>query len=180
MNRTEFISQSLTVLGAIYDKEVTPQLTEVYVRATAHIPAEDLKNSLNRCVAECKFFPKPAEIIERAGADIETIAAKAWTDATDAAARIGQYNGVHFQDPVVTKVIQSMGGWHAFCCPEQEQHWLRKHFMDLYGCYYSERDSLRDVPLMGIADQQTVTPIFPDYIVPDTKQLTDGEDEDGS
>lgn len=65
-----------------------------------------------------QFYPKVCDfirIIDGGMEGLEMRAGKAWTTAIKAISDTGIYRSVKFDDPIITLVIQDMGGWVNFC-----------------------------------------------------------------
>lgn len=58
-----------------------------------------------------QFIPKPADIIEIIDGSIKSNAALAWTKFIQAVERVGIYQTVCFDDPIIHRVVEDMGGW---------------------------------------------------------------------
>jgi hypothetical protein len=61
----EAIVVMLLPLGELFGPP-RPESVPRYVETLGDIPAEALATAVSRCLRECKFFPVPAEIRERA------------------------------------------------------------------------------------------------------------------
>jgi hypothetical protein len=100
-------------IGEIFDKEISQTLLEVYWRVFEPFSDVEASRALNQAISTCKFFPKPADLI-----DILTIkpadkAALAWVEVEKAVRHIGNYQSVKFvDDPVIHSCLEAMGGWH--------------------------------------------------------------------
>lgn len=91
-------------------------------------------------------LPSIAEIRERAlGVADRPISADeralvAWNCVLDAVARVGGYETVQFDDPVIHAAINAIagqGGWSALCDEESEKlrTWKRKEFIETYKAF---------------------------------------------
>ena len=56
----------MVLFSAVFREESTKQLREIYMSVLGDMPVEDFKGATRRVLRTCKFFPKPAEIIEAA------------------------------------------------------------------------------------------------------------------
>lgn len=80
-----------------------------------------------------KFFPRPAELRELAGAGPKADALIAWDAVRNAMRKCGRYVSVDF-GPLVNAVVRSMGGWLALDDMETAQLdvWGKKEFERVY------------------------------------------------
>jgi hypothetical protein len=44
-----------------------PEAVPIYFSLLSHVPEDVLGKAVERCLGECKFYPLPAEILERSG-----------------------------------------------------------------------------------------------------------------
>lgn len=113
-----------------------------------------LKEAVMKIIKTRKYsgFPKISEIIEAiegSDEDIEEIALAQFQEAKKAIVRVGSYQSVEFDDPVMMKTISSMDRWPDFCRTETDKwHFKEKEFIRLYCMYYkqSKVGKLDDVP----------------------------------
>ena len=83
-----------------------------------------------------RFFPKPADVVQKVQGDTEARALLAWDDAVAAVIDVGPYESVRFRDPLITRVIAAMGGWPSFYdWSDKEMPFKRKEFCDRYSVY---------------------------------------------
>lgn len=130
-------ASSLTALAAVFDKAITPQITEIYFRILDRFDIEEVERGISKTCATLKFFPKPAELIDAicgGQADLEDKAHIEATRVLTAIKRVGTYDSVAFDDPVTMAVIsQNFGGWHRFAdMRESEEKWFLKDFAKAY------------------------------------------------
>ena len=124
-------------IGEIFDKEISQSLLEVYWRVLEPFSDAQASRALNHAISTCKFFPKPADIIEILTVKLEDKAILAWVQVEDAVRKIGNYVSVKFvDDPVIHSCLEAMGGWHRVGeWKEQEMVWKRKEFETFYMIY---------------------------------------------
>lgn len=63
------VAKAMAVLGATFPRDVTPELVAIYSGALQDVDDATLERAVGRAVAECRFFPVPAELRELAGAN---------------------------------------------------------------------------------------------------------------
>jgi hypothetical protein len=74
---------------------------------------EAVLTAINQAGIACKFFPKPAELIElmtggKGGGQDPTVA---WQQVLDALAMVGGYSNAKFGDGAIAAAIDGLGGW---------------------------------------------------------------------
>lgn len=117
-------AQAITVLGEIYGKEVSQTLIGVYYNALENWPIEEVSRAIQahtRDTENGQFFPKPADLIRHLEGSQEGRALEAWSKTVKAIGRVGRYCSVVFDDPVIHKVIDEMGGWSKMCITNVEE-----------------------------------------------------------
>lgn len=131
-NETVFRNFMLTI-GELYDREMSALLQNVYWKALEPYTDEQCERAFNTVLVKTKFFPKPAEIVQEIEGNIEDLATNAWLAVQKTVRRVGTYQSVKFDDPVIHSVIESMGGWIELGqIPEKEIKWKQKEFERLY------------------------------------------------
>ena len=84
-----------------------------------------------------RFFPRPIDII---GHILEYRADMAWDKVQCAIARQGCYGKVTFDDPLITPIIQVLGGWVWVCqTPRLVLHRVKAAFVKEYIASYTHQ-----------------------------------------
>jgi hypothetical protein len=143
MKDRRLFAEYMTLLGETFSREISTLLIEAYWQALKKYSDEECKLAFDMAVSNCKFFPKPVEIIdfikfgEAGGANLDDIAYVEADKVIRAVAEIGQYQSVTFDDPVTMAVIkQGWGGWIKLCeLKDEEIKWFRKDFAKIYKAY---------------------------------------------
>lgn len=87
-----------------------------------------------------QFAPKVADIVRQLSGTVSDQAAIAWGKALDAAARVGAYQDVCFDDPIIHSAIMDCGGWPAICQTETENLSYTQHrFTECYRAYIGRK-----------------------------------------
>lgn len=132
-----------TAIGAMaegFGRDVTAGMLQHYWAALRDLDLTDVQRAILACGRECRFLPTAAEIRQRCGAGADAIAEKAWETVVKAIQEYGYTYSVRFQDPVVTRCLERLGGWETVTGQESaELHkWTHKAFLeayvDLFGC----------------------------------------------
>lgn len=92
-----------------------------------------------------KTFPKISEMIHAIEGDkpkSEEIALSQFMAAKQAIIDVSSYSSVSFDDCIIHKVIDSMGGWPEFCITDNSQwHWKEKEFVERYVRFKAQYDA---------------------------------------
>jgi hypothetical protein len=120
-------------LGEIFSKEITGTLLQFYWMVLKDFCEEEIKSAFNRATLTLKFFPKPAELLEIIQGNQNDKAMIAWEKVFNAIGRIGPYQSVVFDDPVIHSTIELMGGWIELGnITTDEIKWKQKEFEKIY------------------------------------------------
>lgn len=136
--------RALQTLGAMYDKELSRPLIELYFSALADMSLEDVLRGIKTLTGTAQFMPKPVEIRNAVIPDVKGQALLAFDRVIKAISEVGTYESVVFDDPAIHAVVEAMGGWTEFGQKQADDPWLRKEFERLYQVY--AKADLRGVP----------------------------------
>lgn len=115
------------VLGAVmsmYDKEPSDEVALVWFNALKQFPIEDVSLALTRHLQDPdqgRFAPKPADVIAHLSGGAATRSLVAWSKVEKATGSIGSMRSVCFDDPIINKVIDDMGGWARLCATATDE-----------------------------------------------------------
>ncbi|MBL4800201.1 MAG: hypothetical protein JKY50_22625 [Oleispira sp.] len=111
----EEFSAAMYGLGKMYSKHIDDQLIEMYWNSLERFDYKDVSSAYQRHYngtgQASGFFPRPGQIIELIEGSVETRAQVALSKLTKAIGSPGVYSTVCFDDPVINKVVQDLGGW---------------------------------------------------------------------
>lgn len=117
-------------------KELSEAAMMIYFRALEDYSLAEVQHGISvhlRNRETGQFFPKAADIIRGIEGDSESTADQAWLKVTSAIGRVGRYQSVAFDDPLIHVCISAMGGWAKFCATDYEElKWLGKDFVRIY------------------------------------------------
>lgn len=133
-NKIEF-NKYITILCEVFDRELSKGAIQAYWISLEQYSDADCIKAFNRAVTECKFFPKPAELIEfiNPKRDSDAQAQLAWIEVDKAVKAHGPYASVQFSDPAIMSTIDAMGGWiNIQDCTMEDWKWKRIEFIKLY------------------------------------------------
>lgn len=103
-----------------------------------------------------QFMPKIADITRVLQGRTQDQASLAWSKVDQAVRRVGTYQDVVFDDPIIHRVIVEMGGWIAFGTKtEDDWPFVAKDFENRYRGYKLRAEKPEYPPaLIGIANAQ--------------------------
>jgi hypothetical protein len=94
--------------------EATPDTIETWFEVLKPYPLEDIALALNRHVADPDKGgrqPLPSDVIAHLSGGSATRSLRAWTIVEKAVRTVGHYRSVCFDDPIINKLVDDMGGW---------------------------------------------------------------------
>jgi hypothetical protein len=123
----------MTALAEVFDKEITETLFSVYWKVLEPFRDDESIQALNKCLTSCRFFPKPADLLESLQGKEEDRATQAWEIVDRAMRTQGNYVSVDFGDSRIHQAIEMLGGWsYLGTITEDEWKWKRKEFESAY------------------------------------------------
>lgn len=126
-------------VGEAYSKTVTPAMIDFYWGTLEKFNYDDVVRAMNLHATNPdngQFFPKPADVIRYIQGSNETQGMRAWAKVNKAVRKVGCYQTVVFDDPVIHQAIDAMGGWIKICeGTEDEWPFKAKEFEKRYQGY---------------------------------------------
>ncbi|MHB8253884.1 MAG: DUF6475 domain-containing protein [Acidiferrobacter sp.] len=102
-----------------------------------------------------QFLPKPADVRKNLEGGGESRALRAWTKVDQAVRRVGPWESVVCDDPLIHAVIADMGGWAGFGqVTDDEWPFKRNEFVKRYQGYVLRPPQTFSRALSGHAAQQ--------------------------
>lgn len=147
------------LISGVYDfygKEVTPFALGVWWESMKHYDLAAVRDALSRHAMNPDkgvFLPKPADVVRMIAGGTVDSALVAWSKVDRAIRTVGTYATVVFDDPLIHRVVQDMGGWIEFGRKtEDEWPFVRNEFTNRYRGF-AERSETPDYPktLTGIS-----------------------------
>jgi hypothetical protein len=121
---------------SFYGKSVSRFALDVWWTALRRFDLAAIVDAFNRHLANPdtgQFAPKPADIIRMLQGSTQDSAMRAWAKVDQAVHRVGTYCDVVFDDALIHRVIQDMGGWIALGTRnEDEWPFVAKEFENRY------------------------------------------------
>ena len=148
--------EHLQALAAVFKFELDDPIVLGYWLALKHYDLTAVIRSIAKAVQICKFFPKPAELIEFLQPDVETEVFNAWSTAARVLG-VDSFCGrpsVDFEDKVINAAIRSLGGIGRIVDMTKTDFltWYRKEFENAYRIYLANPpDPIKCKPLIGDA-----------------------------
>lgn len=131
------------VMG-FYGRSVSSFALDVWWTALKGHDLAAIVDAFNRHLANPdagQFPPKPADIIRMLRGSTQDSALRAWAKVDQAVRRIGTYCDVVFDDALIHRVIQDMGGWIALGRKgEDEWPFVAKEFENRYRGFRSRNE----------------------------------------
>lgn len=137
----------IEVLEAVaeqYGKPLSDGLKELYWNALKGYDYEAVTLALTRHIRNTDsgmFMPKIADIVKMLQGSTQDSAFAAWTKVDKAVRSVGTYDSVVFDDPIIHRVINDMGGWMQLG-QKQETDWpfVAKEFENRYRGFKSRNE----------------------------------------
>jgi hypothetical protein len=135
MTRIEFSRIMAPLVGLFTNANFSEERANIYFSVLDFLGPDALMVAVTRALRECKWFPRPAELIELAGAN-PTSSAKAeaaFEVVSRARDQLSMYESVNF-GPLINRVVRQLGGWPEICNHAEEEwsKWTRKTFLEVY------------------------------------------------
>lgn len=114
----------LAKVMSVYGKQITSGFIDVFFDALVGYDLESVRRGLNAHVQNPdsgQFPPKPADVVRLIDGTSQDQGMQAWSRVDKSVRRIGPYQSVVFDDPIVHRVVDDMGGWVKLCNTRSEE-----------------------------------------------------------
>lgn len=149
-------AQLLELTAQLYDKRMHQAMLQIYWHALATYHFEVVRKGFNAHIQNPdsgQFFPKPADIIRHIIGDSHTQSLGAWHKVMQGIKSAGAWSSVIFDDPIIHRVIEELGGWVLLCQTKADaMPFKQKEFQSRYRGYIGKVPPHFPRILMGIAD----------------------------
>ena len=139
-------SNYMTLLGEIFGKEISDSLKTIYWEILKPYSDKQCIEAFKKAISLCKFYPKPAELIEfLAGKTNQAEANKAQIEVDKIISNLKFYGATKYPDLTdpITKHLMTKRwpykNWAANVI-ESELKWWVKEFCEAYNAYQSTGD----------------------------------------
>lgn len=134
-------TMALAAMSELYGKSVSEGAALLWWKALERFDIEQVEKAFAKAVQNPEgghFMPKPADLIRELEGTRTDRAREAWGRAFDAMQRVGAYQSVVFDDPVIHAVIEDLGGWTKACRSDMsELSYFEHRFCEAYRAYAS-------------------------------------------
>jgi hypothetical protein len=152
----------IEILDAVaeqYGKSLSDTLKNLYWNGLKDYDFQAVVNALEMCLKNPDngmFMPKIADVIRMLEGSSQDGALRAWAKVDKSIRSIGTYSTVVFDDALIHKVIEDMGGWIGLGQKkEDELPFVAKEFENRYRGYKSRNEKPEYLPKMiGIIEAQ--------------------------
>lgn len=158
MNKSDSVAfqEMLAFVSAIYSRELSAGVIAIYWSALSSYDLAAVRQAFDRHVKNPdtgQFMPKPADLIRMMVGSTQDGAMIAWTKVDKAVRSVGTYEDVVFDDALIHRVLQDMGGWVAFGTKtDDDWPFVAKEFENRYRGYRTRNESPEYPALMiGLA-----------------------------
>ncbi|MCZ4321429.1 DUF6475 domain-containing protein [Pseudomonas anguilliseptica] len=118
------LAAMLAKVMSVYGKQITSGFVDVFFDSLAAYDLESVRRGLNAHVQNPdsgQFPPKPADVVRLIDGTSQDQGMHAWSRVDKAVRRVGPYQSVVFDDPIVHRVLDDMGGWVKLCNTSSEE-----------------------------------------------------------
>lgn len=151
---------------AFYGKDVSRFALDVWWKAMQPFDIEAVTDAFNRHLVNPdsgEFLPKPANIVKMLRGSTVDRAMVAWSKVDRAVRMVGAYASVAFDDPLIHRVLQEMGGW-VWLGKQTDKDWpfIAKDFETRYRGYVMRSELPDYAPvLIGMSEMENSTKGYP-------------------
>lgn len=127
----------LAGLAEVFGETLSDVRARLYFDALSSLTLDEVRAAMRRAIQRCRFFPKPAELLELLQGSADDQAEVAWSRFLHALTHHGTYTSVDFGDPTLHAVLETQfGGWHEAWKLETEQtRFAHAEFLKLYRAF---------------------------------------------
>lgn len=143
-NDLEDFTNIMQAVAEQYGKPMTDNLIALYWQGLQDFDLVAVRDALGRHLRNTdngQFMPKIADIIRMLQGSSQDSAFSAWSKVDKAVRRVGPYDTVIFDDPIIHRVLHDMGGW-ILLCEKTDDDWpfVAKEFETRYRGFKSRSE----------------------------------------
>jgi hypothetical protein len=139
----------LMACAEVYGKPVSAAVTGIWWDALKTYDIGAVEDAFRRHLYSPdigQYMPKPADILRMLEGTAVDGAMVAWAKVDRAVRTVGPYPSVTFDDPLIQRIVQEMGGWIALCGKRSDEWpFIGNEFRTRYHGY-SSRAALPEYP----------------------------------
>ena len=146
MNQNDYddFDETIVAVGEQYGKSLSEGVKMLYWQGLINYDLKAVQQALYRHIRNPdngQFMPKVADIIRMLQGSTQDSALIAWSKVDKAVRSVGTQVTVVFDDPIIHRVLQDMGGWLALGT-KQETEWpfVAKEFENRYRGYKAKNE----------------------------------------
>lgn len=153
----EEFTNLLAGVHEFYGKKMSVFSTDVWIQTMQGYDLAAIRDALGRHAMNPdsgQFMPKPADVVRMIDGGTTDSALVAWSKFDKALRSVGPYMSVAFDDPIIHRVIEDMGGWTSFTMKtEEEWPFISNDFVKRYRGYSGRRITVECKPkMLGMID----------------------------
>lgn len=162
---------------SFYSKEITDFQLDVWWQAMKALDIAAVQDAFNRHLLNPdngQYLPRPADVVKLIGGGTADRALVAWSKFELAVQFVGPTETVVFDDPIIHRVADDMGGWCELCTRD-DKAWpfVKNEFVQRYRSYANGRLASYPAKLIGHAEAHNAGRF--DKFVPTPKFVGDEE-----
>lgn len=133
-NRIEF-KNYMTLMGEIFNKEITDILKNIYWEILKPYSDDQCISAFKKIIKNSTFFPRPN--------DFTKILEKPALNSSDAWALVmnSLSSGIEPENPMISKTISALGGWdYLSTLSYDDLYWQEKRFKEHFENFQDRKD----------------------------------------
>lgn len=180
MTNNDFVEFTQVWLQAaeLYGQSPSDNVIQLVFSALVRYEIADIRSAITRHINDPKagsFMPKPADIVRQLDGMGDQRAWMAWSKVDKAIRSVGSYQSVVFDDHIIMRVVQDMGGWDYLCMqPDETALSIKSHeFKTRYERYTQAPPQTFPARLIGHEEASRLAldlPVQPPVMVGDQQQ----------
>jgi len=119
-----------------YNRQVSEQGLMIWWEAMKGFELATVRGALSRHVMNPdsgQFIPKPADVVRELSGTRADASMLAWSRVIEGIKSVGSWNSIVFDDPIIHRVIEDLGGWPWLCGQDDsELPFVERRFRDAY------------------------------------------------
>ena len=153
-----WFAAAIFATGEAFGIRLTESRIRIYATELSDLCRSDIETALARCRRDGQFFPQMAEVRKQIHGSLDDAGILAWNTVMQAAARVGSYSSIEFEDPTIAAaVVRTFGSWPAVCALEAgpESHVKRQEFLAALREARRELTTMVPVRLSGLLESSS-------------------------